>query len=160
MDYFSAIRQFACIRGAEPPLPALAAALRTSWDAATAYRGVFDPSNPAGGQCYPTSRVVQWLYPGFDVVCGEVWTGATLERHFWNLREGDGGGEKIDLSWEQFPAGSRIQRFERLQTAAADDSRGTQDRCALLLTRVLRCLYPGEASPAVGGRPTAAPQED
>ena len=40
-------------------LASLAIALEASWDHLTAYRGVVCAGNPALGQCYPTSRVVQ-----------------------------------------------------------------------------------------------------
>lgn len=134
MDYFSAISTLEAPQAGPPSPSALAQALRTSWDARTAYQGRFDPANPAAGQCYPTARVVQWFYPDFAVVQGEVCTGSGTERHFWNVRN---EVERLDLSWEQFPAGSTILQFELLRSGASADSTGTQARCLLLLERVI-----------------------
>jgi len=140
MGYFTAISKLEAWKGKRPALSALASALRASWDAQTAYQGRFNPENPAAGQCYPTARVVQWFYPDLEVVHGEVRTGTALERHFWNAPMGSGGAERVDLSWEQFPPGATIARFDFLRTGASADSQGTHARCLLLLRRVTRHL--------------------
>lgn len=121
-------------------MSALAAALEASWDRRTAYQGVIRPGNPAFGQCYPTSRVVQWFYPELEIAKGEVWTGSSSEHHFWNVRETDSGAEWIDLSWKQFPPGSVVRHLILFDRNALGDSEGTQERCALLLQRVLTHL--------------------
>lgn len=135
-------------------LASLAAALQASWDHRTAYQGVVQPGNPALGQCYPTSRVVQYFYPEFEIACGEVWTGSGTECHFWNVR-GDGeDAEWIDLSWQQFPPGSVVTRFRLLDRRMLGDSPPTVERCALLLRRVL--AHPALApSPAGAGTATS-----
>ncbi|WP_218018117.1 YunG family protein [Sphingomonas azotifigens] len=112
----------------------LAEALRASWDEKTAYRGVVRVGNSAYGQCYPTSRVVRWFYPAFEIAKGEVWTPTGIEQHFWNARAD--GTEWLDLSWEQFPAGSRVLHYVLLDRHALGDSDPTVARCALLLERV------------------------
>ena len=119
-----------------PDLASLAAALEASWDHRTSYGGVTEPGNPALGQCYPTARVVQYFHPETDIACGEVWTGATTECHFWNVR----GAEWIDLSWQQFPPGSIVRDFKLLDRDRPADSPPTVERCALLLRRVLAHL--------------------
>jgi hypothetical protein len=86
-----------------PDLASLAAALEGSWDHRTAYGGVTQPGNPALGQCYPTSRVVQFFYPETEIACGDVWTGSATECHFWNVRNSGPDAEWIDLTWQQFP---------------------------------------------------------
>lgn len=121
-------------------LPALTRALETSWDRRTSYQGAVCPGNPALGQCYPTSRVVQWFYPEYEIAKGEVWTGASVEQHFWNVRGIGEHAEWLDLSWKQFPPGSVVQRFELLDRSSLDDSKGTIERCELLLQRVLSYL--------------------
>lgn len=118
----------------------LAQALEASWDGLTAYRGVTLPNNPAYGQCYPTSRVVQYFYPETEIVCGEVCTGAGIERHFWNVIGSGAAVEWIDLSWQQFPAGSTIADYRILDRRSLGDSPATIDRCNLLLRRVLAHL--------------------
>ncbi|PTS73351.1 hypothetical protein DBR17_18470 [Sphingomonas sp. HMWF008] len=121
-------------------LPVLARALEASWDHLTSYQGATRPGNPAYGQCYPTSRVVQWFYPEYEIAKGEVWTGVSVEQHFWNMR---GTGERadwIDLSWAQFPAGSVVRHFELLDRNSLGDSERARERCALLLQRVLSYL--------------------
>lgn len=137
MSYFDTISELKASEGARPTVPALAAALRASWDVLTAYQGRFDPANPAAGQCYPTSRVVAWFYPDFEVVRGEICTGPGFEQHFWNVKTGSEGGEILDLSWEQFPSGSKVQQFDFLRTGPSADSQRTRDRCLTLLTRVV-----------------------
>lgn len=114
-------------------------ALDSSWGSDTAYRSEIRPGNRAFGQCYPTSRVVQWFYPDFEVARGEVWTGQTMEWHFWNVR-GDGPEENIDLTWAQFPAGSTIRSCDILSRTDASDSPSTLTRCEILLRRVLAAL--------------------
>ncbi|MBO9713173.1 hypothetical protein [Sphingomonas sp.] len=120
-------------------LARLAAALEASWDAETAYLGAVRPGNPAYGQCYPTSRVVQHYFPELDVARGEVATGSGTECHFWNVRVTGDAVEHIDLSWQQFPPGSRRLAFELLDREP-DDSPATTARCALLLARVRAVL--------------------
>jgi hypothetical protein len=123
---------------AAPPvdLEHLRAAIEASWDRRTAYGGITRPGNPAFGQCYPTSRVVQFFYPEFEIARGEVWTGAGAECHFWNIRGSGTGAEWIDLSWKQFPAESVVRGFELLDRRHLGDSPPTLERCALLLRRV------------------------
>jgi hypothetical protein len=123
---------------ARPPdfMLRLREALAASWDKRTAYLAVEQTENPALGQCYPTSRAVQHYYPETEIIKGNVWTGKTLDVHFWNgLRIGD-DWYHIDLSWQQFPAGSVIQEFVIVERQELNDSELTMQRCALLLKRV------------------------
>ena len=111
-------------------------ALEASWDKQTAYGAVEGAGNPALGQCYPTSRVVQHYFPATEIVKGAVWTGQCEEIHFWNgLRLGD-GWYYVDLSWQQFPAGPAVREFAVLDREGLDDGEATIERCALLLRRV------------------------
>jgi hypothetical protein len=119
------------------PLPRLRDAIEASWDSRTSYLGVTCPGNPALGQCYPTARVVQWFFPELDIVSGEVQTPSSVECHFWNVRPGADALTHVDLSWDQFPAGSTVRNFELLDRTALGDSRPTLARCRLLLERVL-----------------------
>lgn len=127
-------------------LDCLANALEASWDDRTAYGGITQPGNSAFGQCYPTSRVVQFFYPEFEIACGDVWTGSSTECHFWNIRGSGPQAEWIDLSWKQFPPGSVVQRFKLLDRHSLGDSPPTVERCELLLRRVLSYLA-GQSSP-------------
>jgi hypothetical protein len=123
---------------ARPPdfMLRLREALAASWDKRTAYLEVELVGNPALGQCYPTSRVVQRYYPETEIIKGKVWTGETADVHFWNgLRVGD-DWYHIDLSWQQFPAGSVIQEFSILERQELNDSQATRQRCELLFKRV------------------------
>ena len=121
-------------------LERLAGAIEASWDHRTAYGGITRPGNPAFGQCYPTSRVVQFFYPEVEIARGNVWTGSSTECHFWNIRGSGAQAEWIDLSWKQFPPGSVVQHFELLDRRHLGDSPPTVARCALLLRRVLSHL--------------------
>jgi hypothetical protein len=111
-------------------------ALVASWDKQTAYLEVEQVGNPALGQCYPTSRVVQHYYPDTEIIKGKVWTGKSADVHFWNgLRVGD-DWYHIDLSWQQFPPGSFVQEFLIIERQDLIDSDATMQRCELLLKRV------------------------
>ncbi|WP_422653083.1 YunG family protein [Brevundimonas sp.] len=120
-------------------LPRLAEALEASWGPDTAYRGATRQESRAFGQCYPTSRVVQWFYPEFEIASGEVWTGQSTEWHFWNVR-GGGADDSIDLTWAQFPEGSTIRSYVVLGRHDTSDSPPTLTRCEILLRRVLAHL--------------------
>jgi hypothetical protein len=123
---------------ARPPdfMLRLREALAASWDKRTAYLEVEQTENPALGQCYPTSRVVQHYYPETEIIKGKVWTGEKADVHFWNgLHVGD-DWYHIDLSWQQFPAGSIVQEFVIIERQELHDSEATVQRCALLLKRV------------------------
>jgi hypothetical protein len=115
----------------------LGLALEASWDCRTAYRGAHRPGNPALGQCYPTSRVVQWFFPRFEIASGLVECGSLLEAHFWNIDPASDPAEHVDLTWQQFAAGSKVAHFTILDRNALNDSPPTIARCQLLLERVL-----------------------
>jgi hypothetical protein len=111
-------------------------ALEASWDGLTAYGAVEKVGNAPLGQCYPTARVVQHYYPSTEIIKGKVWTGEREEIHFWN---GLPAGDKwyhIDLSWNQFPAGSVVREFVVLDRHDFGDGEAALERCALLLKRV------------------------
>jgi hypothetical protein len=111
-------------------------ALAASWDRHTAYRAIEKADNPALGQCYPTSWVVQHYYPATEIIKGKVWTGESEEIHFWNgLLVGD-HWYHVDLTRQQFPAGSVVREFVVLDRQNLGDSETTIQRCALLLKRV------------------------
>lgn len=111
-------------------------ALAASWDRQTAYLGVEEMGNPALGQCYPTSRTVQHYYPKTEILKGKVWTGKTLEVHFWNGLHIGEEWYQIDLTWQQFPANSIVQEFKIVTREELNDSEATTLRCTLLLERV------------------------
>ena len=112
-------------------LPALTRALEASWDHLTSYMGETRPDNPAYGQCYPTSRVVQWFYPEYEIVKGDVWTGASVEQHFWNVRGQDANAEWLDLSWKHFQSDRPydILPFWTATRWATASERGQGARC-------------------------------
>jgi hypothetical protein len=124
----------------EIDLLALREALEHSWDEKTSYQGVLEKGNPALGQCYTTSRVVQFFYPETEIVKGEVWTGKSSEIHFWNVLPVEKKLYHIDFSWQQFPAGSKVRKFEILDSNKLGDSQPTIERCELLKQRVLQYL--------------------
>lgn len=111
-------------------------ALEASWDEKTSYLAVKKIGNPALGQCYPTARVVQHFFPETEIIKGKVWNGKVLESHFWNGLLVGGILYHIDLSWQQFPAGSSVRDFEILDRKSLNDSQGTIERCEILLHRV------------------------
>lgn len=121
-----------------PDLFQLREALEASWDEKTSYLAVRQEENPALGQCYPTSRVVQHFFPEMEIIKGKVWNGKEVEGHFWNALQVNGKIYHIDLTWQQFPPGSSVRSFEILDRDTIDDSESTIKRCELLLERVSR----------------------
>lgn len=117
-------------------LTRLREALEASWDEKTSYKAIAELGNPALGQCYPTSRVIQFYFPNTEIVEGEVWTGKDTEKHFWNLVDIDGSQYHIDLTWQQFPNGSVIKNWKIRNRETLGDSQNTIERVALLKIRV------------------------
>ena len=121
-------------------LPRLREALEASWDEKTSYLAVKEKGNPALGQCYPTSRVVQHFFPETEIVKGRVWNGKEIETHFWNVLKVKDDLYHIDLTWQQFPQGSKVREYTILDRNELGDSEPTVKRCELLLERVNRYL--------------------
>jgi hypothetical protein len=115
-------------------------ALAASWDARTSYEGLVEEGNPAYAQCYATSRVVQRYFPAAEIAEGNVWTGNSVERHFWNVLVIDGVEYHIDLTWQQFPHGSVVQSYWVWPREELTDRPGTVERCNLLHKRVAALL--------------------
>jgi hypothetical protein len=111
-------------------------ALQASWGKDTSYKGVVQLGNPALGQCYPTSHVVQHYFPQTEILKGTVLSGVREDMHFWNGLNVEGQWHHIDLSWQQFPADSTIGEFIVLDRECITDSAATIQRCELLLHRV------------------------
>jgi hypothetical protein len=110
--------------------------LEASWDSQTSYQSIEQRGNPALGQCYPTSHVVQHFFPETKIIKGNVWNGTNLELHFWNGINVGGDWYHMDLTWHQFPAGSIVREFTVMESPEKSDSKATKQRCALLLQRV------------------------
>ncbi len=117
-------------------LTRLREALEASWDEKTSYKAVVESGNPALGQCYPTSRVIQFYFPNTEIIEGEVWTGDGMEKHFWNLLDIDGSQYHIDLTWQQFPNGSVVKNWKIRDRKTLGDSQKTIYRVELLKKRV------------------------
>lgn len=111
-------------------------ALEHAWSPDTAYERAFRPGVPALGQCYPTARVLQLLFPALEIVEGTVWTGAATEKHFWNLLTVDDVDYHLDLTWQQFPPGSEIRDWRVRDREGLGDGPTTVTRVELLLRRV------------------------
>ncbi|TDE92544.1 hypothetical protein EXU48_13425 [Occultella glacieicola] len=111
-------------------------ALESSWEPATAYLEAHQPGNPSLGQCYPTSRVLQLLFPEFEIVEGQVWTGEQEEKHFWNLLPTELGVVHIDLTWQQFAHGSVVRHWRARDRDGLDDGADTVRRVDRLLESV------------------------
>lgn len=117
-------------------MPKLREAIEASWGIDTAYLNAYKEGNPALGNCYPTARVVQHFFPQTEIVEGQVWTGKSTEKHFWNMLVIDGTEYHIDFSWQQFPHGSSVTEYKLRDRQALDDGEPTIKRVDLLLSRV------------------------
>jgi hypothetical protein len=115
-------------------------ALEASWDSKTSHKNVAIEENPALGQCYPTSRVVQVFFPESEIAEGEVWTKSGHEKHFWNVINIDGKDHHIDFTWQQFPHGSHIIKYKIRDRKTLGDGPVTIRRVELLLNRVNQYL--------------------
>jgi hypothetical protein len=115
-------------------------ALEASWHEKTSYQMALRKGNPAFGQCYPTSRIIQFFFPEVEIVEGEVWTGESIEKHFWNLLLTDGVERHIDLTWQQFPDGSEVRNWRVRERESLGDSQETIERVSLLFERVNRYI--------------------
>lgn len=115
-------------------------ALEASWDEKTSYCAVSEQGNPALGQCYPTSRIVQMFFADAEVVEGEVWTGVGTEKHFWNLVRTNDQEFHIDLTWQQFPHSTVVKNWKIRDRETFGDSQKTIDRVDLLNERVRQYL--------------------
>ncbi len=115
-------------------------ALEASWDSKTSYQNVSEVNNLAVGQCYPTSRVVQILLPESEIAEGQVWTGKSMEKHFWNILKVDNELIHIDFTWQQFPHGSVVKTYKMLDRDKLGDSQKTINRVELLKNRILEYL--------------------
>ncbi len=111
-------------------------ALEASWDEKTSYRAVKETGNPALGQCYPTSWLVQQYFPEVEIAKGIVWNGNEEETHFWNILEVDDRMYHIDLTWQQFPQGSYVKSYIVLDRKNLGDEPETIERCSILKNRV------------------------
>ena len=123
-------------------------AIEASWGPDTSYLAVREEGNPALGQCYPTSRVIQFHLPDAEIMKGLVWTGESEEIHFWNALRAGEHWFHIDLTWHQFPHGSSIRSFAVLDRANLGDGPETISRCERLRQRVSEFLFQLEASTA------------
>lgn len=118
----------------------LRSAIEAAWQPDSAYHYVEEKGNPALGQCYVTSRVVQFYFPEAEIVEGEVQTDGGVEKHFWNLFELNEKELHVDLTWQQFPPGSTIKSWKLLSRESLNDSQETADRVNRLLGRVKQSL--------------------
>ena len=121
-------------------LLSLRTAIEKSWKPDTANLGVEAKDNPALGQCYPTSRVIQYFFPESEIVEGDVITPTSIEKHFWNVFLVRGGQVHLDLTWQQFPSVSSVKTWKILDRNNLGDSESTMKRVELLLERVRRNL--------------------
>ncbi len=115
-------------------------AIEASWGPDTAYLHISEDGNPALGNCYTTSRIIQHYYPEMEIVEGQVWTGVGLEKHFWNTLITDNNEFHIDLTWKQFPPGSVVKEYAVRDRETLGDSKVTLIRVDLLLDRVKNIL--------------------
>lgn len=115
-------------------------ALEASWDDKTSYKGVNTKGNAPLGQCYSTSRVLQLFFPKAEIVEGEVWTGETVEKHFWVILECDECRCHLDFTWQQFPESSIVKSWKIRDRENLNDGEETIRRVSILHERVVEYL--------------------
>ena len=113
-------------------LSELAARLTRAWKADSAWIDDWDDRNPARGQCGSTALVVQ------DVCGGALMSGIVLDGsmtrhvHYWNVL----GGDRVDLTWNQFTGPTRIVRSEPVGRAGMLRTQWFAERYEALRARV------------------------
>ena len=118
-------------------LLSLRTALEESWRPDTANLGVNVKGNPALGQCYPSSRVIQFFFPESEIAEGIVITpSSTADKHFWNVFKVDDKDVPVDFTWQQFPPHSYVKSWKIRDRNHLNDSEPTIQRVNLLLERV------------------------
>ncbi|HJP80984.1 MAG TPA: hypothetical protein VJ841_01145 [Candidatus Saccharimonadales bacterium] len=115
-------------------------AIELSWKSDTAYHQVEEVGNPALGQCYVSSRVVQAYFPEVELAQGEVLAAGKIEKHFWNVFQVNGEFIHVDLTWSQFPVGSKVMNWAIRDRETYNDSPPTIERVETLLRRVQEVL--------------------
>jgi hypothetical protein len=115
-------------------------AIEQAWKPDTAYHGVEESGNPALGQCYVSSRVVQEYFPEAELAQGEVLAAGKVEKHFWNVFQVNGESIHVDLTWSQFPVGSKVINWAIRDRETYNDSPPTIERVETLLRRVRQIL--------------------
>jgi len=124
----------------EQSLLKLKNALEASWSNETSYHGAEEEGKPSLGQCLPTALVVQHFFPEILILKGKVSNGAKTEEHYWNGTMKNNEIDHIDLTWQQFPAGSTVQEFEIFNHSLLNKSSSAIRRYELLLSRVIGYL--------------------
>ncbi|MFO0862101.1 MAG: hypothetical protein U0516_00005 [Candidatus Saccharibacteria bacterium] len=118
----------------------LRSAIESSWRPDTAYQFIEEEGNPALGQCYVTSLVIQYFFPECEIIKGEVNTDHGIEKHYWNMVMVNGEKVHIDLTWRQFPLGSTIKSWQLKNRGEFNDDKQLVERFEKLLTRVKQNL--------------------
>jgi hypothetical protein len=106
--------------------------IRSSWGPGTfppdAHNPVWDPTNPARGQCGVTTLVVHDLLGG-DLVRAEVHVaGERVDFHWWNLLP---GGVEVDLTRDQFGPGEILTAATAMARPTTPMKRGRQEYLTL-----------------------------
>jgi len=116
-----------------PSLLELRDLLEQAWCAETAYDSfTYEGRDPAWGQCYVTAV---FLYHHLDGEIKRGWVSSPEMRpcrHYWNQID----GLDIDLTWRQFPAGSRLTDIERVDKKCLLASVDARARYDLLVKNV------------------------
>jgi hypothetical protein len=115
-------------------------AIESAWQPDTAYQFVEEDGNPALGQCYVTSLVIQHFFPECEIIKGKVNTNHGIEKHYWNMVTVNGEGLHIDLTWHQFPVGSAIRNWELIGRNEPNRDEQLAERFEKLLARVRQNL--------------------
>lgn len=117
-------------------LTTLRHAIEASWSEETAYHNVLEVGNPSFGQCLPTSFVINHFFPEIQMVCGKVLIDNKIEEHYWNALMMNDNFYHIDLTWQQFPIGSKVLEFEIFDFNSLAKNSSAYKRSHLLLNRV------------------------
>lgn len=102
--------------------------IRAAWSRETSYwPETWTSGNPAHGQCAITALVVQ------DHFGGDIWRGwVGTDTHYWNHID----GRTVDLTLEQFPAGSEVRRDVPVHRDVILRNEDTRRRYELLSERI------------------------
>lgn len=114
-------------------------ALEASWDIETCWPGCRDrwtPENPAWGQCL-VSTLAAWAYRGGhdNIVAGLTFVPGNAQG-IWHFRLKTNEKKDVDLTWQQFEAGSFFKPLQPEDDLYATVNRGSFLQDPSLLTRL------------------------
>lgn len=116
-------------------------ALEHSWSQDTTYcEGAYSRRNPSCGQCLVTALVLQHYFGGDIIGASFTEPSGHTGSHYWLKLN----GVDVDLTWQQFPIGTKLSNFRKSSRALNLKHKNVNLRYNILLPRVEEYLKTGK----------------